>query len=479
MVKKSFCFLVLMFLIFSQMAMANDASLSAEGDNVGPFKGTPPITMEKEVVNVKMTHAKSYVDAVFYLRNTENKKITLLVGFPDEPATAKELKSDFPSYQGILKDFRVQVNNQPVSFTSKKQILKKKRFNRSYVLWKVWEMTFAPYERKVVRNSYWVENGRSVLGHVGFSYILRTGATWKGNIGRADIIVTLKGIHPGELKTKANAYLEGRETRFTTSTNFKLQANRLVWTFTNFKPEVNGPGFIQVGLGAELNRLVTKGLFYASQNNYQEALKYYQQFLSALEEGKKVTAYLPEGYFYKDFTKLYLASCRQTKTNPLSYLSSIKPSRPLCYITALIYQLNSSPEQALLSYKKAFARKDAPTYMYDDYGSFLLQINKLDEAKTVFQQETKEYPGYWKAFVNLGRAYSRLGLTKEAIANYDKGLKRLDETYKDDVKRDVREREEARQYYIELANLYTKSGKPAMAKKAVLRSLEFKKPLKK
>jgi hypothetical protein len=237
--KKVIYFFILFALALVQMVLANDTSLSPEGDNVGPFKGTPPITMEKEVVKATITNDKSYVDAVFYLRNTANKSVTLLVGFPDEASSPND-----GDYAGRLEDFKVWVNGRLFSYTNKKQIRRnKKPYEGDYLLWKVWEMTFRPKERKIVRNTYKCSNGTTTAGPFkAFRYILRTGATWKGNIGQADIIITLKGINPKNIINKNRPV-----PRFGfTTPNFKLQGNNLIWTFRNFKPGINAPENINI-----------------------------------------------------------------------------------------------------------------------------------------------------------------------------------------------------------------------------------------
>jgi hypothetical protein len=68
--------------------------------------------------------------------------------------------------------------------------------------------------------------GAISTGHNFFDYILTTGASWKGKIGRSDIIVELSGLeHVVDLEIRPEGY--------------RRVGNRIVWRLENYEPKEN------------------------------------------------------------------------------------------------------------------------------------------------------------------------------------------------------------------------------------------------
>jgi hypothetical protein len=172
--------------------------------------GAVPITMVWEEVDLYPSPEMNRVQAVFRLKNTSKKEVKLTVGFP--------------SY------FKVKLQEFKVEIDGKKQLAEVEKTGplgpkKLFTYWLCWPMTFAAEAEHTIRVSYWCETdvGRSFLfsrtatgveyrsvpegvppalrtrlGAYKSGYVLRTGAAWHGNIGKATI-----RLHYGEdLKRK-------------------------------------------------------------------------------------------------------------------------------------------------------------------------------------------------------------------------------------------------------------------------------------
>lgn len=228
----------ILFVVVNNTVIANDTALSALGDNVGPFEGTPDVVLDSEVINLDVYYNKTIVNIIFNLRN-EGPTKTILVGFPDETASYN-LQGDadeHPVIMGNINDFKAWVNNVAVITTEKEQINKEDDGHYPVnfrVLWHTWPVNFDAYKTTIIKNYYWVENGMNVMGERNFHYTLVTGAKWKGLIGNTKIYVNLKdGL-------TAKDILETGTTKGMKIVN----DNKLMWEFSNFEPtQDNGLGY--------------------------------------------------------------------------------------------------------------------------------------------------------------------------------------------------------------------------------------------
>jgi hypothetical protein len=245
--------------INTKTVFANDTALSAYGDNVGPFEGTPDIVLDHEIINLDIYPDKTLVDVTFYLKN-EGSRQTILVGFPDEYASyglAGQEEFQYTDIVGPIMDFQSTVDGVPVHIETKTQVNKKivgdypENFK---VLWHVWPTTFEPAKTTVINNKYWVKNGINVMGERNFGYTLMTGAKWKDKINSAKIYANLKG----------GLIFSDIKKEYSTSGITYINNNKAMWEFKDFEPsKENGKGYFSLSfkrnLGDELgNRLLTE-----------------------------------------------------------------------------------------------------------------------------------------------------------------------------------------------------------------------------
>jgi hypothetical protein len=192
------------------------------------------VRMEAETVNIVLGEKKVAVDATFNMYN-EGPTGPVKVGYP------------LGVFETELHDFAATVDGQAVQNirteagvpASEGPRMRRDdgkgetyRFEGPYKQWKVFDIDMQANAPRIIKVNYWVEPApiktaeKADLLH--YVYTLRTGATWKGKIGRAVINVTLDGIAPSRLvrvvPVGAVASQDGKV---------------LTWTYQNFKPADN------------------------------------------------------------------------------------------------------------------------------------------------------------------------------------------------------------------------------------------------
>jgi hypothetical protein len=175
-------------------AFADDGYAGGVGENPMP-QNSKDIVMDSEVVNVILHKEFAEVECAYRFRN-EGGAQTVTMGFPNQ--TSLEIEE---GNQGIgIAMFRAFADGKELPVRLSTVNLKDgdpgaaKYGNKSS--WFFHSVPFKKGETKVVVNKYIADHGvtanwKAVL-HV-FGYVLRTGASWKGTIGRADINVTFAG----------------------------------------------------------------------------------------------------------------------------------------------------------------------------------------------------------------------------------------------------------------------------------------------
>ena len=205
------------FCLLSSVGQANDTPIRSVGKAIQPLTDVP-IRLVSEKVDITIAGDRAFVSCTFNLLN-EGLPVTIDVGFP------RGGESD-------LNDFIAVVGNDTVDVTtlSSEPVYVDPDTAMKMPWWKTFKVPFNKDDREVaVRNSYWTRLGPSTqqrLSHLMFTYIMTTGASWKGSIGEATFTVTLDGIETG------------RVTEISPD-GYKRDGNRFVWRFTDFEPTSN------------------------------------------------------------------------------------------------------------------------------------------------------------------------------------------------------------------------------------------------
>ena len=231
--RKLICYLVL-FLLTTGFAHGDDGVLGGKGNTVYPIFDTA-VTMLGENVTIQVAEGRSYVRCEFLFRNTGKSEKTM-VGFP-----AHGTMPDVEDREGFdddpkLHDFKTFVNGREIPVTLKKG-LKEEGNNKDsmyYPNWYVWELEFKENEIHKVVNTYWVMNSYDSMGGEAINYVLRTGATWKGNIPYGRITMAFDTVFDPQDINIWN-YQDYRDNR-----NIMLQVlpeeKKLIWEFYDLEP---------------------------------------------------------------------------------------------------------------------------------------------------------------------------------------------------------------------------------------------------
>ena len=173
-------------------ATANDGGL-AMGGSPRLLSGHPSVTMTREVINLTVKKEKVTVDCQFVFTN-HGPACTVRMGFPDEGIGAEDPDEEVNDLsktppRTTFLSFQSFVDGTP---TPTKLI----RSERSH-FWHTKMVTFPAHSVRRVHDVYTqrISGGlTSIKGTNGnasqVAYVLHTGSSWHGNIGRSEINVT-------------------------------------------------------------------------------------------------------------------------------------------------------------------------------------------------------------------------------------------------------------------------------------------------
>lgn len=201
-------------MVIAYSAQADDASLGAVGYGVVPLDSNQ-VTMTAEQVEAEIRDDQAWVTCVFTFTNA-GPPIEVLMGFPQARSIREGEAPELMEFWAFVDDEEV-----PVTFLPNAQ----PQGEWDYEGWHTFKVPFAASQTRTMRNTYhgrltWYSNGDRA-----FEYILRTGSTWQGPIGQADIVVRWERdryVVPETLSARPSGYLQGQR--------------ELRWHFTNLEP---------------------------------------------------------------------------------------------------------------------------------------------------------------------------------------------------------------------------------------------------
>lgn len=179
---------VLSCMVAVGVAQANDTEL-AYGGSPRMLKGHSTVSMRSEVVRMWIGKSSVKVDCRFVFKNT-GPACTVRMGFPDEGG---EFLNENGKLSSVFTSFRSYVDGQPLTT----ELVKGADGN---TIWHAKMVSFRRGATRIVRDVYTAPLGGSVaLEPVTMAeYILHTGSSWRGPIGRSTIIVAFS---PGAITT--------------------------------------------------------------------------------------------------------------------------------------------------------------------------------------------------------------------------------------------------------------------------------------
>jgi hypothetical protein len=238
--------------LFAPPSRADDGGISF-GGSPHLLKGHATVSMKDEVVKMDVHDKQIKVDCKFLFHNS-GPTCTVRVGFPDQgtgaaepyqgdPVPTKNLHATFLTYESWVDGKKVSTVLIPTDDRS--------------LYWHAKTVTFRGNSDCVIRDVYTLPPGAQVTNENGMYqqtyYVLHTGSSWHGPIGRAEIIVNFEPnvVHaPINLKArktipdpdfahlKWTALPEGTVI-YEGFSQPKLDGNTLHFVRSNFEPTKN------------------------------------------------------------------------------------------------------------------------------------------------------------------------------------------------------------------------------------------------
>lgn len=204
-------------------AYADAASIRAGEGGMIVTASNPDIRMVAEVIDIDVHQRFSEFDIVYTFRNTSNRKVSALMGFPEFFGSGPDKQlHGFQSFDGKrpLETMKYRGKDAPLP----------KEVKHGSAMF-VFSVDFKPGEAKRIRNTYWIYNTEYKFQY-NFTYILETGATWAGPIGQVDIHAQ---FDPGLVVARQALAADGP---LITPAGYRLdrKKNTLSWHFENLEP---------------------------------------------------------------------------------------------------------------------------------------------------------------------------------------------------------------------------------------------------
>jgi hypothetical protein len=167
-------------------ALPDDGAVEGVGGALRAMGEHSSVVMESETVNVVISPKGADVHCVFIFRN-DGPAAAVKMGFPEQGWGHGDV--DHPSG---FSWFRSWVDGQPVR--TRIEGLRVNHRDGSWERWRTKVVHFASGQRRRVEVRYRDGIGGVSDGSRFFTYVMRTGASWKGKIGHAKVVITARGV---------------------------------------------------------------------------------------------------------------------------------------------------------------------------------------------------------------------------------------------------------------------------------------------
>lgn len=224
------------------------------------------------------------------VQTSKGMKVVADFIFENETDNEIKIKMGFPYYRGNSpSNFKAWIQNKPVNveqgqLSEKAEVVIKDNNGIALDMY-IWDILFSAHEQKKVKVEYYGGWGAPLHGkpYTYFIYITKTGALWRGNIGKADFYLKL---------TKSVASLLARKEKdFRLNIkpgNYILKDDQIEWHFIDWKPTENiGVALIMGGKGdkefedelheSERFKVLTKKEYQTEQKAIQILSSYFNE----------------------------------------------------------------------------------------------------------------------------------------------------------------------------------------------------------
>lgn len=217
--KKNLLILLAFFamLFFPAFAYADDAVIGRTPDGVYPMLDAE-VEMKSESIIIDID--RSAVECTFTFLNTGEAR-EVQMGFPGK--LSEDMGSSFSDDVSLsLSNFRTFVNGVELPVEKEKGV-RPKIDMPFYSEWYTFTVPFAAGETVIVNNTYTYQPSYNSIGDVSTGYVLQTGATWKGSIGKARVEFKLGSVKPWQIEQLRPG-------------GFRFEGNSIIWERNNIEP---------------------------------------------------------------------------------------------------------------------------------------------------------------------------------------------------------------------------------------------------
>lgn len=163
---------------------ADDSWYVGIGGSPRSIKQHPSVRMVQETVRINPITGRVHAEFIF---QNEGKAVNVPMGFPEsgeKELSALRGRSGFLSFASYVDGDRINVKRRVISSND----------DSEYRIWWTKEVRFEENQRRTVTVEYEAEGGWDTGGRGWFDYVLGTGATWKGKIGSAKLVLDTSGL---------------------------------------------------------------------------------------------------------------------------------------------------------------------------------------------------------------------------------------------------------------------------------------------
>ncbi|MDD3901889.1 MAG: hypothetical protein PHX22_11765 [Dysgonamonadaceae bacterium] len=216
--------IIILTLCLHTNLFADIAPNPIKAKSISPKEQTS-IRMESEKVIIDLYNDSSVVKCLFNMKNLGEQE-KLQIGFPEMTFHYHMQKSKVDE----ASRFQVKENGKVVNLDFSDSLKYNEEYRKkgeSFKIkeeWYLWESEFQQGESKTIEVEYSLPFGMLYKTNERFfTYLLSTGANWKGTIGKAEIIVNLKDIEIDSLTSQQ-------------PNNCVIIKDQLKWIFSDFEP---------------------------------------------------------------------------------------------------------------------------------------------------------------------------------------------------------------------------------------------------
>ncbi|HZK97003.1 MAG TPA: DUF4424 family protein [Prolixibacteraceae bacterium] len=222
-----FAIVILTIICLQTNLFADIAPNPIKAKTISP-KDQTSIRMESEKVIIDLYNDSSVVKCLFNMKNLGEQE-KLQICFPEMSFYHYRIKSKADE----VNRFEVKENGKAIKIDFSDSLRYDKGYRKKVELyqikeeWYLWDSEFQKGESKTIEVQYSLPFGMLYKSNKRFfTYLLSTGAKWKGTIGKAEIIINLKDIVKDSIISKSPA-------------DCKISDKQFIWTFRDFEPSAD------------------------------------------------------------------------------------------------------------------------------------------------------------------------------------------------------------------------------------------------